>query len=166
MPEENQNNSKPRVEVFGEEVGTKKGAPEEKVAPEKEKKHSSRDHCCGKHQYGPCCGHRHHDDGGGVFGLAILFAGVLLLLNSIGALSWQIWHFIWPFWPVLLILFGLRIVFCHSFGANGLIFLLSFAIFAFIVIYALIHIGSPAVNHISPKIIDFVNNFKLLNPSI
>ncbi|MDD5590235.1 MAG: hypothetical protein PHQ47_03640 [Candidatus Portnoybacteria bacterium] len=158
MPEENQDNPKPHVEVFGEEVGSKSEKKEEKSVPEKEKRHWR----C--HHDSHYC--HHHEQGGGIFGLAVFFAGVILLLNSIGTLSWQIWQYIWPFWPVLLVLFGLRIVFGHSFGANGLIFLLTLAILGFIVIYALIHIGSAAVDYIPLKIIDFVNNFKLLNPSI
>ena len=40
--------------------------------------------------------------------LILLGAGVLLLLNNLQLLPWSIWHDLWPYWPVLLILLGLE----------------------------------------------------------
>jgi hypothetical protein len=37
-----------------------------------------------------------------------LGAGVLLLLNNLGSVPWSIWHDLWPYWPVLLVLLGLE----------------------------------------------------------
>lgn len=49
----------------------------------------------------------------------ILF-GALLLLNSIGVVSWGIWSYIVRFWPILIILIGLRII-LGRFGIGRLI---------------------------------------------
>jgi len=39
--------------------------------------------------------------------LIVLCAGVVLLLNTTGVISWSVWGQAWRFWPVLLIGFGL-----------------------------------------------------------
>ncbi len=39
--------------------------------------------------------------------LLLIFAGVVLLLNTTGILPWSAWERIWPLWPVVLILIGL-----------------------------------------------------------
>ena len=60
--------------------------------------------------------HHHHDHprhrgfGGWIFGLIILFVGVVFLLNNFGIVPGDVWHSIWQFWPVLLILLGIRIL--------------------------------------------------------
>lgn len=40
--------------------------------------------------------------------LLLIAVGFMLLLNNLGILPWQIWRSLWRFWPVLLILLGLR----------------------------------------------------------
>lgn len=48
--------------------------------------------------------------------LAVIFItlGVLFLLNNFGVLEWSMWGIIWRFWPVILILLGLDLVFGRS----------------------------------------------------
>lgn len=46
------------------------------------------------------------DSGGRMFGLIIGGVGVLLLLREFGKISWSVWDF----WPVLLVLLGLSII--------------------------------------------------------
>lgn len=45
-----------------------------------------------------------------LWGFFFIFIGVVLLLNSAFNLSWGIWAFIWQFWPLLLVLFGLAFI--------------------------------------------------------
>jgi hypothetical protein len=40
--------------------------------------------------------------------MILLGAGVLLLLNNLDMVPWTIWHDLWPYWPVLLVLLGLE----------------------------------------------------------
>jgi len=42
--------------------------------------------------------------------LILIAAGVLLLLNTLGVLPWDAWSEIWRFWPILVILFGLAVL--------------------------------------------------------
>ena len=60
--------------------------------------------------------HHHHHHGhsrsfsGWLFGLIVLFIGVVLLLNNFGVVDRDVWNHIWQFWPVLLIIVGIRII--------------------------------------------------------
>jgi len=40
--------------------------------------------------------------------LILLGAGIILLLNNLQVVPWSIWHDIWPYWPVLLVLLGVE----------------------------------------------------------
>jgi len=50
--------------------------------------------------------------GGGapIWGIFLLFSGVLLLLQTFGILPWGLWGSLWRFWPVLIIIIGLGIL--------------------------------------------------------
>jgi hypothetical protein len=148
--QEKQNASKPHVQVFGEEINSKQ---------------KNRDKCCEhnhKHHdcHGGCC-HRDHTRGV-IFGLGILFFGVLLLLNNVEIVPKEIWNYILPFWPVLLILAGFRIILGHSRISYFLVFLLTLATFCLVILYGLISVNSPLINywHIPPEFINFINQLK------
>lgn len=49
---------------------------------------------------------------GFVFPLIIITIGVILLLNNLGIISWEIWRTLWLYWPVILILFGIEMLVC------------------------------------------------------
>jgi len=49
-----------------------------------------------------------------VMGILLVSAGVIALLNTTGALSWSVWWDMWRLWPMLLVLWGLNIIF-HRF---------------------------------------------------
>lgn len=66
--------------------------------------------------------------------LLLIAIGVLLLLNSLNVLPWGIWGTLWRFWPVLLILLGLEILFGRSSWIGSLIVL----IVAVVVIVAIV----------------------------
>ncbi len=57
---------------------------------------------------------RRHGGGGIVFPLILIFAGVVLLLNTTGALPWSVWGRLWVLWPVFLILTGLDILLARA----------------------------------------------------
>ncbi|MBL8014631.1 MAG: hypothetical protein JNK26_00365 [Candidatus Doudnabacteria bacterium] len=48
-----------------------------------------------------------------VWGLGLIGVGIVLLLNTTGTLSWDIWQTVVQFWPVALIIAGLNSVFGH-----------------------------------------------------
>lgn len=61
----------------------------------------------------------------GLIGPILLIAiGIVLLLNTLNVLPWGIWGTLWRFWPVLLILIGLEILFGRSSWVGSLIVLI------------------------------------------
>jgi len=179
MDNQEKNNQKPHVSVFGIDVSGGNGDGEYKTEQKEEQKEEQKTEQKTEQKkedanyYGSrrqwrefrreerwkqrcACGHCHH--GSGVFGLALLVFGVLLLLNTISIVPWNVWQFIWPFWPALLVLAGLRIIFGRNWGADGLIFLIGLALFAFIIMYALVHINSPFASHFPSKALEIINN--------
>jgi len=45
-----------------------------------------------------------------VFGILLLFLGVVFLLQNFNVLPWALWETLWRFWPVLIIIIGLSIL--------------------------------------------------------
>ena len=78
---------------------------------------------------------RYH--GGGGWGVFLIFSGSLLLLNSFGTLPWEIWNRLIDFWPVLLILVGIRIMLGKSLLSRLLMTLISLFVFGSIFLYVL-----------------------------
>ncbi|MER3458484.1 MAG: hypothetical protein C4309_07525, partial [Chloroflexota bacterium] len=61
----------------------------------------------------------------GLIGPILLIAiGIVLLLNTLNVLPWGIWGTLWRFWPILLILIGLEILFGRSSWVGSLIVLI------------------------------------------
>ena len=81
-------------------------------------------------------GSRHYH-GGGVWGVFLIFSGSLLLLNSFGTLPWEIWNRLIDFWPVLLILVGIRIMLGKSLLSRLLMTLISLFVFGTIFLFVL-----------------------------
>jgi len=49
-----------------------------------------------------------------VWGIFLLFLGVVLLLQTLNVLQWSLWGTLWRFWPALLIILGVAIIMRHS----------------------------------------------------
>ena len=45
-----------------------------------------------------------------LFGIFLLFLGIVFLLQNLGVLSWGLWRELWRFWPILVIGVGLRLL--------------------------------------------------------
>ena len=149
--QEKQNNSQPHVKIFNEEINSQNIPGESK-----DSKHD------GFHYHHHVHDHHHKHMGGGLFGLVVLFIGILLLFNNFGVVSMDVWNYIWPFWPLLLILMGLRIIFGFSRVIGFVIFLVAFVLFCMVVLYALIHVGSPLVYsfNLPPDFVNFISQLR------
>jgi hypothetical protein len=141
--QEKQNTSEPHVQIFGEEIDSRK------------EKREKRREC-------NCYHHRHYDGGNLLWGSLVLLAGVALLLNYLGILSWQFWNFILPFWPILLVLLGIRIIFGRNWVSSLIVFLVGLAILAAIIIYGLMQIHSPLTSYFPPDLVNFINSLNQL----
>jgi len=149
--ENTQNLPEPSVRVMGEEVSR----------PEEKEEHKC---SCGRRQDASRWREWRHCNrhaGNAIWGLALALGGILLLFNNAGLVSWQVWQFIWPFWPVILILIGLRFILGFNWVSGAVVFLVAAAAFAYIILSALIQVNSPLVNSVPKEIIDFVSNYNL-----
>jgi hypothetical protein len=55
-----------------------------------------------------------------VVGPVILIGvGIVFLLNNLGVLPWDVWGNIWRFWPVILVVVGLEVLFGRRFGGGA-----------------------------------------------
>ena len=49
-----------------------------------------------------------------IWGVVLLFLGIVFLLQALNVLPWGLWGTLWRFWPVLIIIIGLGILFRRS----------------------------------------------------
>jgi hypothetical protein len=74
----------------------------------------------------------------GAVGAVILVGlGVIFLLNNFGYLGWEAWEWLWRFWPLVLILWGLQIVFGRNRWGNLAVGLIGLVLFALLITYVL-----------------------------
>ena len=66
-----------------------------------------------------------------VFAIFLIFIGTMFLLNTTGIVGWGIWEYIFRFWPVFLILGGVKLILGHSVVTEIVIVVI--AIFLFII---------------------------------
>ena len=83
--------------------------------------------------------------GSGAWAVFLIAGGIILLLNNLGFLPWEIWAVLWQFWPILLILGGIEIALGHSSFSRFLTLLLGLVVAAFILALALAP-QSPAID--------------------
>ncbi len=71
------------------------------------------------------------------WGSFLMFVGVVLLFNSLNILPWNVWEYIFRFWPVFIIIGGLSIIFEASKYFKWVLGILSLAIYALILVIVL-----------------------------
>ena len=147
--EEKDNSSKPRVTVFGQDLNAEDEKEERRDGKQKHKHHRGCG-CCGE---GGC--------GSGAWGFAVLLAGIMLLFNTIGLVPWEVWQFIWPFWPALLVLLGISIFLGRNAFARLISSLLALAVFLTIFIYSLMAVKSPMADYFPGWLTNFVSGLNI-----
>ena len=94
--EKEEKKEEPSVKIFNQDIGS---------WGSDEKGNCSKKYCCSH-------SHSHHDKhGGSIFGILVLFLGVLFLLDNFGYVTTDAWQMISKLWPVILILVGIKIFF-------------------------------------------------------
>lgn len=92
------------------------------------------------------------------WGILFIFAGIIFLLNTFGILPWNVWGTISHFWPVLLILIGVDMIFGKSLVAK--IIGLNFKVLALLIVLgvALTVVAPQILSWLPSEIINFFNN--------
>jgi predicted membrane protein len=91
-----------------------------------------------------------------VWAFFLIFIGTMFLLNSTGVVGWGIWTYVFSFWPVFLILGGLKLIIGKSLVADIVLSVLALLIFVFVGVYSYIaYTGSP-VNFLPERVNQFI----------
>jgi hypothetical protein len=126
----------PDVHLFGEEIN-------ETTSWEKE------------HQHWNC----HHSGSKIIWGVVFLLLGGMLLLNNFGVVPWMIWDTIKKFWPMLLVLIGIKIILGNNIVSRIIILLLTIAVIGLIFLSGLRQIGSPLSSNYPQEINHILDTF-------
>lgn len=80
-----------------------------------------------------------------VFAIFLIFIGTIFLLNSTGVVGWGIWQNILRFWPIFLILAGVKLIFEKSAVAEIIIGILALLLFTSVAIFSYISYTSQSL---------------------
>ena len=79
---------------------------------------------------------------GGWFGLILIVAGFLLLLNTFELLHWSVWNELWRFWPLLFVFWGMQILLGKTWLANLVMIVFVGLVMFFILLYSIIPVST------------------------
>jgi hypothetical protein len=99
------------------------------------------------------------DNDGIVFGFFLILSGAIFLLNNFGVVPWIIWNHIIGFWPIFLILGGLKILLGNNLISRIVISIVTVIFLVLIFIYGLYQVNSPLVSQLSPVLVNLFNSF-------
>lgn len=162
-----------KVKIFGEEInmpkksgrktGRRNAKKEEKEEKKQEKKQDKEEWFQEKflhhHHYHHYCGNRCNCMGS-VFGLLFILGGLVFLFNNIGYISWDFWFYVKPFWPVILVLVGIKLLLGRNWFSSFFTFIVGLAIFTAVIVYGLVRSNSFLANYIPPEAMNSINNFE------
>lgn len=94
-----------------------------------------------------------------VWALFLIFLGVVFLLNTFGVVPWSVWGVLWRFWPVLVILAGIRIIFGKSRVSGVLVGLVAAGFFGFMILISLVVAGRDLLDKVNITIPGWLDDF-------
>jgi hypothetical protein len=93
-----------------------------------------------------------------VFAIFLIFIGTIFLLNTTGFVGWGIWEHILRFWPVFLILAGIKLIFDKSPLAEIIIGITALLLFSLITLFSYISYTATTLPFIPERISEHVRN--------
>jgi predicted membrane protein len=97
-----------------------------------------------------------------VFAIFLIFIGSIFLMNTTGIVGWGIWEYILRFWPIFLILGGIKLILGKSLITEIIISVI--AVFLFVVVGLFSYISYTAKR--VPFIPSCIENFMIENPDL
>lgn len=85
--------------------------------------------------------HRSKGSGGMMLALLLIFIGLVFLLKNLGFLPPTVWGEVWKFWPVLVILLGVRILAGRNTVSRVIISIITLLVFIGIFVFILYYYG-------------------------
>lgn len=102
-----------------------------------------------------------------VFAIFLIFIGIIFLFNTTGVVGWGIWEYIFRFWPVFLILGGIKLILGHSVVTEIVITTLAIILFLVAGISSYISYTSKFIPFLPTKIQDYLKeNPDWLSPTV
>jgi hypothetical protein len=95
-----------------------------------------------------------------VWGVFILLVGILLLFNFMEIVPWDVWQYLWRFFPVFLILAGLHIILGNNPISRFIMFVFALLLFGFIISAGLKHVNSPLVERFPPEVLNLIESWE------
>lgn len=107
-------------------------------------------------------GYRYRHRGNFIWGVILIVVGLVFLLNTLGLVSWQVWDHIWYFWPVLLILWGIKVILGRNVMSRIIVNILTLVILILILLFAIVQ-ANPALKNNLPGGINQILNMMEVN---
>ncbi len=86
----------------------------------------------------------------------LILVGIMFLLNTTGVVSWTIWMYVLRFWPILIVLIGVRIILGNSLFARIVGMLLTIVLTVGALGVAYIQAGGQGLSFLPKKVNDWV----------
>jgi hypothetical protein len=96
------------------------------------------------------------------WGIFLIFAGIILFLNTLEILPWEVWNQIVKFWPILIIMTGLRIIIGQNIVSRVLMILLTVALFGSLLIFVLLGSAPQLVWWLPENIINYAKFWRVI----
>jgi len=96
-----------------------------------------------------------------IFAIFLIFIGSIFLLNTTGVIGWGVWQYILRFWPVFLILGGIRLILGESLITNIILSVFALILFILVGIYSYTSYSSKTI----PFVPNCMNEFIIDNPN-
>jgi hypothetical protein len=91
-----------------------------------------------------------------VFAIFLIFIGGVFLLNTTGIIGWGVWQYILRFWPVFLILGGVRLILGESLITNIILSVFALILFILVGIYSYTSYSSKTIPFVPSRINEFI----------
>lgn len=91
-----------------------------------------------------------------VFAIFLIFVGGVFLLNTTGVVGWGVWQYILRFWPVFLILGGVKLILGDSLITNIILSIFALLLFILVSIYSYTSYTSKTLPFMPSHMNDFI----------
>lgn len=95
-----------------------------------------------------------YHQGSFLFGLLLIGAGILLLLSTLDIISWSAWQYTLQLWPLLVIFWGIQVIFSRNRISQLVINILGAVLIVFIVLFVLHQTNPTLVRGLPTELLD------------
>jgi len=101
-----------------------------------------------------------------VFAIFLIFVGTIFLLNTTGVVGWGIWEYILRFWPIFLILAGVKLIFGGTLLSEIIIAIFALLLFAFVGIFSYLSHTAKTIPFLPERISTYIQEGSYYSGSV